>query len=71
MLRARAASRGGLETEAWHAKRFTMVEAFGMRLPWRARDRAEGSAVRAANEACVLHDASYWYCRISPLLQPL
>ena len=62
VLRARAASRSGLETEAWHAKRFEMVQLFGMRLPWRAHDRAEGSAVRAANEACVLHDASYWRC---------
>ena len=62
VLRARAAERGGLETEAWHAKRFEMAQLFGMRLPLRAIDRAEGSAVRVANEACVLHDASYWRC---------
>ena len=59
VLRARAEERGGLTTEAWHAKRFQMVRAFGIRLPWRAHDRSVGSAVRAANEACVLHDASY------------
>ena len=62
VLRARAANGGGLETEAWHAKRFAMVNMFGLRLPWRAADRSEGSAVRVANEACVLHDASYWRC---------
>ena len=62
LLRARVAACGGLETEAWHAKRFEMVRLFGVRLPWRACDRAETSAVRAANETCVLHDASYWRC---------
>ena len=62
-LRARTAGRGGLESEAWHAKRFEMARLFGgLRLPWRARDRSEKSAVRAANEGCVLHDASYWRC---------
>ena len=62
LLRARTAADGGLETEAWHAKRFEMTRIFGLRLPWRASDRAEASAVRAANEGCVLHDASYWLC---------
>ena len=62
VLRARTAASGGLETEAWHAKRFEMVRLFGLRIPWRSRDRAESSAVRAANETCVLHDASYWRC---------
>ena len=59
VLRARALGRGGLCTEAWHAKRFEMAQAFGSRLPWRACDRAPTSAVRAAKESCVLHDASY------------
>jgi len=40
LLRLRAAESGGLETEAWHAKRFEMVRLFGLRLPWRGRDRA-------------------------------
>jgi len=62
VLRARAANGSRLETEAWHAKRFAMVNMFGLRLPWRAAGRSEGSAVRVANEACVLHDASYWRC---------
>ena len=62
VLRARTAMLGGLETEAWHAKRFEMVRFGGLRLPWRARDRAEGSAVRACNQGCTLHDASYWRC---------
>ena len=62
-LRARTAQRGGLETETWHAKRFEMARLFGgLRLPWRARDRSAKAAVRAANEGCVLHDASYWRC---------
>ena len=63
-LRAKASARGGLATEAWHAKRFEMRLCFGIRLPWRARDRGARSAVRAANEYCVLHDASY----LRPLL---
>ena len=62
LLRARTEANGGLETETWHAKRFEMARIFGLRLPWRANDRAEASAVRAANEGCVLHDASYWRC---------
>ena len=62
ILRARASARGGLETEAWHAKRFHMTKIFGLRLPWRAQDRAEKSSVRAARETCVVHDASYLRC---------
>ena len=62
LLQARTAAAGGLETEAWHAKRFEMVRLFGLRLPWRACDRAETSAMRAANFNCILHDASYWRC---------
>ena len=64
-LRARTASLGGLETEAWHAKRFHMARVFGIRLPWRAHDRSVMSAVRAVNETCTLHDASYrWRCLV-------
>lgn len=59
VLRARAASRGALETEAWHSKRFEMVSLFGLRMPWRASDRAASSAVRAQAEGCTVHDASY------------
>ncbi|EOD18316.1 hypothetical protein EMIHUDRAFT_196508 [Emiliania huxleyi CCMP1516] len=66
VLRARTAARGGITTEAWHAKRFEMATLFriarrydGMRLPWRASDRAPSSAVRACAERCTIHDASY------------
>ncbi len=58
-LRAGGCARGALETEAWHAKRFEMSLVCGVRLPLRARDRAPASAVRAANETCVIHDGSY------------
>ena len=58
-LRERAAARGGLETEAWHAKRFSMVTMWGVRLPWRARDRGDRAALRATNRTVTLHDASY------------
>ena len=58
-LRERAAARGGLETEAWHAKRFNMVTMWGLRLPWRARDRGDRAALRATNRTVTLHDASY------------
>jgi hypothetical protein len=64
VLRARAAQRGGLETEAWHARRFQMALVCGLRLPWRASDRAPSSSVRAFVQGCTLHDASY----LRPLL---
>ena len=57
-LRERAAARGGLETEAWHAKRFDMATLWGVRLPWRARDRGDRAALRATNRTVTLHDAS-------------
>ena len=55
----RTAVLGGLETEAWHAKRFSMVTMWGVRLPWRARDRGDRAALRATNRTVTLHDASY------------
>ena len=58
-LRERAAARRGLETEAWHAKRFEMATLWGLRLPWRARDRGERAALRATSRTVTLHDASY------------
>ena len=62
LFRARSAAISGLETEAWHVKRFTMASMFGIKLPLRSRDRASRAAVRAANQGCIVHDASYWRC---------
>ncbi|KAL1450811.1 hypothetical protein WDU94_003131 [Cyamophila willieti] len=51
-----------LETHIWHAKRFTMVEAWGYKLAQVANEKSYRASVRALDRHCLLQDISYFVC---------
>lgn len=54
-----------LETHAWHAKRFAMVDCEGWRRPDYRRDRGLKAAVRSLRTAALVFDTTDRVCEIS------
>lgn len=49
-----------LKTHRWHAKRYRMIKAFGMKLPYACYQKVKRSCIRNASYGCCVVDHSYW-----------
>lgn len=49
-----------LKTHRWHAKRYSMIQGFGMKLPFKCFQKVQRSCVRYATKNCCVVDHSYW-----------
>ena len=58
-----------MESHIWHAKRFKMVERWGVKYPQRCSDKSDRSTYRLSqHDSAVIIDKSY-YCHIKTSLK--
>ena len=49
-----------LRTHKWHAKRYRMIKAFGMKIPYKCFQKVQRSCLRNSARSCCVVDHSYW-----------